>query len=156
MEDYYNFMYRRTKRSLICYYSVAMFQAILLALFDILQATDVVPANHSSLKVIAGFCDDSSKGSGLKFLSMSVLWIEKVSFLNLILICFAVVFLKSKDDLIERINKLHFLNKVSIFQVYRDRNHFLSAHNEFISLASTPSNEYLSQSSSRNWSNTTS
>lgn len=63
-------------------------------------------------------------------------FIKYITFFNLLLIDFAIIFVKSSEDVIQRISKLDFLTKVSIFQ--KNRLQLIAEHEQQILPAFSP------------------
>lgn len=66
------------------------------------------------------FC---SPGYDKPFALLFVLFLySDILMLNDVLLCFAIIKVKSSDDMIQGISKLDYLLKVSVFQIYKDPN----------------------------------
>ena len=84
----------------------------------------VVPRQRIAPGEIESQCVVSSQWHGL-VVSMTQ-YLRYTSYANVLIVCFAIVFLKSSQDIIERINTLDYLLKVSVFQ--RNRLGLMKGH----------------------------
>lgn len=114
MQDYQHFQFQRTKKGMTAFFLTAMLALVFNVIIDLLNEFSVFPS-IKDLSALTKFC---LSNPNLDHIGNIIQWLTRFSYLNQILIAFAIVYLKSKDDLLEGVNKLDALIKGSIFQRY--------------------------------------
>lgn len=115
MEDYHNFYFQRANKAIKNFFVFSLFSLILTLVASLLRFESLLP---KTLYERYEFC--LSDMSTLKIINFMKSWLSNVSFLPIILICMAVIYQKSSDDPLQKVNKLDSLAKVSIFQCYKE------------------------------------
>ena len=113
MENYHNFEFNRSKTAIKNFFIYSLFSILLTLLTSVMRFKALLP---TTLSERYEFCQT---GSAIKVINFLQSWLSKVSFLPQILICIAVIYQKSSDDFLQKVNKLDSLAKVSIFQSYK-------------------------------------
>lgn len=143
MEDYHNFMYQRTKKQLIWFLAVNLFICVISIILIILEWRKEVPGQtRIDFSTIFRFCHDHD--ANLHVWAAILVYIKYIGMFNMLLLQYAVIFIKSDEDLIERINKLNDLIKCSIFQRYRDKSKNAGSRKESKNSTQTVSSDVTS------------
>ena len=71
---------------------------------------------NASLKDLSEFCEEHET---ISIINDVYIWFFKISFTSYIVLGFAVIYLKSEEDLLANVSTLNYLLKVSEFQKYR-------------------------------------
>lgn len=121
MRDYHNFHYQRHKKSMLTFMVLMNFLFFTYVLSNLLFSTGYVP--QLALTTVDVMVEHKQFCLSISPLKKTVYivthWVTYIGFPAQILICTAVIFLKSSEDIIQRVSKLDNILKVSIFQVPR-------------------------------------
>ena len=117
MENYHNFEFLRSRKSMVWFIRISLVAVFLSMLFSAIDKI-IRPPNDS--EGLYAYCMEHSTVTVIKDFN---LWIFRISYLPFLILSYAIIYLKSSEDLLENVSTLNYLIKVSVFQIYRNNNY---------------------------------
>lgn len=117
IKRYHNYEFRRIGHQ-TCIYYMANIVYFLTFNLDLILFSEIFDHDQPSISSFFELCLENTSFNHYKYPIFYL--ILQVIMLPLILFCMAIILAKSKQDILQGLNKLDYLLKVSVFQVYKD------------------------------------
>ena len=116
MRNYHNFEFQRNSKAMSWFFWTFQVANLIYSYMTYIYNEKTQNLTGETLKGLYEFCNTHVTDSIIKVVFF---YVFDVSFTFFLIMSFAVIYLKSEEDLLENVSTLNYLLKVSVFQQYR-------------------------------------